>query len=155
MGCSRKPPPGDIKAAQVSVQELAAALGVSPFCAEAHFASPCYARLVAITTDSTGRHRSEVSLPTTDKDFRPSVILFSDPKSGLPQRISYAIRASNGGGEERVIQIEPESGIKRMTTNDDHTFLYDIEFKARSETTDIHIELETSTAPFPKIASLP
>jgi len=146
-------PLGKIRPAQLSVQDLTAAVGVSPFCAEAHFPFSCYARLVAITTDSTGRHRSEISTPSADKDFRLRVLLFSDPKSGVPQRITYAISTSTGGGGERFIQIEPETGIQRMTTNESSTFLYDIELKKHSETIDIHIELETSATPFSKTAS--
>ena len=140
---------------QLSLQDLAAALGVSPFCAEAHFASPCYARLAVVITDAGGKHRSEISMSSPDKDFRLSVLLFSDPKSGQPQRIGYAISAQNGEGEERFIGIDPDAGIQRLTTNADKAFLYDIELKMHSGTKDIHIELGTSATPFPELPSSP
>jgi len=88
-------------------------------------------------------------------DFHLRVLMINDPKSGSLHRISYAIHALNGGdGGENFIQIEPETTMKRMTTNDYSTFLYDINLQKGSETTEIHIELETSATPFIK-ASLP
>ena len=40
--------------------------------------------------------------------------------------------------------------MERMQTNDTSSFLYDIVLQKGSETTEIHIELETSATPFPK-----
>ena len=151
-GCDRR----QIKQAPISTQELASALGVSSFCADAHFASPLYAQLVAVTTDSTGEHRSKVSSVEPNMDFHLRVLMINDPKSGSLQRISYAIHALNGGGGgEAFVQIEPETTMKRMTTNDLGTFLYDIVLQKGSETKEIHIELKTSATPFPKASPSP
>ena len=146
-GCDRRL----IKQVPISTQELAAALGVGSFCADAHFASPLYARLVAVTTDSTGEHRKEVSSVEPNMDFHLRVLMIHDPKSGSLQGISFAIQALNGGGGgQGFIQIEPDTTMERMQTNDTSSFLYDIVLQKGSETTEIHIELETSATPFPK-----
>ena len=142
-GCGRS----TVRPAQLSVQELTGALGITPLCAVAHYSAPRYARLVAITTDSTS---------SPSRDFRVRVLLFSDPKSGSVQRISYAIHDLNGGdGGESFIQIEPETIIQRMTTNNSNSFLYDIVLQKHSDIREIQIEMETSATPFPKKPSSP
>ena len=142
-----------VKQAPITIDELAAELGVSSFCAEAHFSSPRYAQLVATITDSTGTHREEVSVPSQDTDFRLRVMLKSDPKSGAFQRLSFGIVARSGGGGQRNLVIEPESSFKESKTDAGNTFLYEITFKRSGETKVIHIELETSTSPFPDPSS--
>jgi hypothetical protein len=145
-----------VEPAELSVRELAGALGVSQFCAETHFSSPCYARLVAITTDSTGKHRAEISPPSPDKNFKLQVLLFSEPKSGSLQRISYAIYSQHGGGGgAHFNSLEPETICEAVTSQNSDRFLYEIKLLKHSDATVIHIELETSATPFPKDSSSP
>lgn len=145
-GCKRP----EIRSAPLSIQELAAAVGVSSLCAETHFTSPHYARLVAITTDATGKQRKEIPVASVAERFRVCVLLFTDPKSGALQRLTYAIDSANGGGGgQGYVQIESGSTFQGTQTQNSNGFLYDLTLQKGSETTNIRIELETSASPFP------
>ncbi len=149
--CSCQRPP--VRQVPITIDELAAELGVSSFCAEAHFDSPLYAQLVATITDSIGTRREEVSIASPDADFRLRVALKNDPISGALQRLSFGIRAKNGGGGLCNIVIEPGSYFNESKAGAGDTFLYEITLKRSGETKVIHIELETNTSPFPKPSS--
>ena len=155
-GCQRRTIGSTVEPAQLSIQELATVLGVNPFCAETHYSSPCYSRLVITTTDSNGKRWEEISLPSPDTDFRIRILNICDPQAtSTTQRINCAIMAKNrGSSEERYIHISPGFIFNGSTSNNINAFLYQISLIKGTEIRTIHIELETSAVPFPKSTSL-
>ena len=79
-----------ITAKPLTLDELAAALGVEATCLDAHFDTPCYARLVANITDETGHHREESPVATASTDFHVRVLLLKDLNTGS-YRFTYSI----------------------------------------------------------------
>lgn len=147
---------GEITQGSPSTEELASAMGLRPYCADARFPAPVYARMVATITDANGAQREQEVHPASASEYwRLRVFVFEDAQSRRPRRLIFNIDSSGTVAGNAFIDFPPDSRLARVTTALRGKVFYEVSVPGDSGPKDkftISLRLETSATPFPRAA---
>lgn len=137
-----------------TTEEVASAMGITPYCANLKFQSPIYARLVAEVVNEKGENYTrEVGGGEARGNYRIRIFCFENIKSRKAERVIF-----NLSGEENVwfnglIEFPPESGTARLTLGTGKEgYLYEIWIFGPNSSKDyfrVRFRIETSPTRFP------
>ena len=131
---------------QPTVQELAGALGVRPYCWDVTLPEARFARLVAVLDGS--QQFSPLSQSAASLQVR--VFVFTDPAAGHIQRISYRLQGASSESIQGFEQSLAGCAITSIgaTTEPNLKFTVLAQGASRKEVS-LSVTLETSREPFP------